>query len=91
MDDLGKQCGVVVHMDSSSALSMAQRTGLGKAEHISVQHLWMQELVKAKRLKLTKVPGDVNPADLLTKALGGERIGFLMGLLGYETVGYYTE
>ena len=78
-------------MDSSSALSMAQRSGLGKAKHISVQYLWMQELVKARQLKLTKGPGDVNPADLLTKALGGERIVFLMGLLGYDMAGYYEE
>ena len=43
--DLGKEVTVSVHMDSSSALSMAQRAGLGKAKHIDVQHLWMQELV----------------------------------------------
>ena len=89
--DLGKQCSVTVHMDSSSALSMAQRSGLGKAKHIAVQHLWMQELVKAKRLKLTKVPGDSNPSDLMTKALGSERIGYLMRLLGYDTAGFYAE
>ena len=91
LNDLGKQCGVTVHLDSSSALSMAQRAGLGKAKHIQVQHLWMQELIKAKRLKLAKVPGDINPADLMTKALGGERIGFLMKLLGYDLAGFYAE
>ena len=65
-----------VHMDSSSALSIAQRADLCKAKHIDVQHLWMQEFVKNKRLFLAKVPGEENPADLMTTAQGVDRIHF---------------
>ena len=87
MCDLGKKCKVEVHMDSSAALSLTQRTGLGKAKHIDVQHLWLQDLAREGRVTYKKVPGDQNPSDLMTKGLSHERICLLMRLLGFEYAG----
>ena len=50
LSDLGVAENAHVHIDSSSALSLIQRSGLGRAKHIEIQWLWMQELHKAKRV-----------------------------------------
>ena len=82
--DLGAEAGVQMHMDSSSALSLTSRAGLGKAKHIDIQWLWIQEAVEQGRIRCQKVPGDSNPADLLTKHMAGDRIRYLMELLGFR-------
>ena len=85
--DLGSATTVSTYIDSSAALSLTQRTGLGKAKHIEVQHLWVQGAIKDGRLTCRKWPGEENPADIGTKALNPERIRYLMGLLGYRLDG----
>ena len=62
-----------VHTDSSAAIGIASRSGLGgKARHIQVQYLWIQEKIKSGELDMKKVDTKKNVADLLTKALGTE-------------------
>ena len=87
LEDLGSRTTVSTYIDSSAALALTQRTGLGKAKHIEVQHLWVQEGVKSGRFTCTKWPGEENPADIGTKALGPERITYLMKILGYQCDG----
>ena len=87
MRDLGNNTDVRLHMDSSSALSLTGRQGLGKAKHIAIQHRWIQEAVAMRRLSCAKVHGDNNPADLLTKHMGAERAAYLMRLLGCYFLG----
>lgn len=65
--DLGMQIEIKVHADSSAAIGICQRTGLGKVRHIAVGHLWIQERLKMKDFQLKKVLGTSNPADILTK------------------------
>ena len=84
MRDLGCTRAVTLSMDSAAALALNQREGLGRAKHIRIQDLWMQEAVREKRLTLSKVPGEHNPADLFTKGLPADRVAHLMGLLGYH-------
>ena len=74
-------------MDSSAALGLVHRTGLGKAKHIEIQHLWLQEAVRSGRLTVGKVWGHDNGADLMTKPLDGERVLYLMAKLGYVRQG----
>ena len=90
LSDLGVDAHVHVYTDSSSALSLIQRTGLGKAKHIDVHRLWLQDQNKSKKVAFSKVAGDSNPADLMTKGMGGERIQFL-SLLGYQMRGYHSD
>jgi hypothetical protein len=42
MKDLGEERAVRMSMDSSAALALNLREGLGKAKHIDIQELWMQ-------------------------------------------------
>ncbi len=37
--------------------------------HIQTRYLWLQERVAAKHLRLEKIKGELNPADILTKVL----------------------
>ena len=60
---------VTVHTDSSAAKSLASRKGFGKARHIEVTQLWVQETVSEGLLELRKVKGTEKPADLFTKHL----------------------
>ena len=83
LHDLGWQVPVRMHMDSSSALSLIHREGLGKAKHISIQYLWLQDAVKHGRMVCLKIAGESNPSDLMTKNLAGDRITYLMRLLGH--------
>ena len=60
---------VYLHTDSSAAKSFASRRGLGKMRHLEVKDLWLQAAVKEGKVRLYKVNGEENPADLLTKYL----------------------
>ena len=72
-----------LHLDSQATLCLLCRRGLGRAKHIELQHLWLPEAVKAGRIATAKVRTEVNPADLMTKALPRERIEALMHIMGY--------
>jgi len=66
--DLGiKVQSIVVWVDSSAAKAVAGRVGAGKLRHVEVTYLWIQSQVQSKRLKVRKVKGEDNPADILTK------------------------
>ena len=66
-EDFGETLGARVHTDSSAALAIYQRVGLGKVRHLQVQYLWIQERHTDGSLGLHKVKGELNPADMLTK------------------------
>ena len=56
-----------LYTDSSAAMGMVARKGMGKVRHIEVGELWIQDAVRNKVLTVNKVKGDDNPADILTK------------------------
>ena len=60
---------IEIHVDSTTAKSIANRCGVGKLRHVETKILWVREAMKNKRFVLKKVAGDVNPADVLTKPL----------------------
>jgi hypothetical protein len=65
--DLGLQLGGELYTDSSAALGIAKRAGIGKVRHLRTQGLWVQEVRVSGRISYKKVLGEKNPADLLTK------------------------
>ncbi len=68
--------------DSSAAKSFLSRRGLGRMRHIAVKELWLQDQVKSGVVRLVKVAGQSNPADLLTKYHAIERARLLSTELG---------
>ena len=65
---------------------MVNRRGLGKAKHVDMQNLWIQEASKSGWFTTRKVVTNMNPADLMTKPLAKPKIEQLMGIMGYEFV-----
>ena len=74
-----------MYSDSSAALGIAQRQGMGRVRHIRTQALWVQETRAEGRLSYKKVLGTRNPADLLTKHMGGPLISQHLTTLGAIT------
>ena len=79
--DLGGAVTIRLHIDSSAALSIKSGTGLGKAKHIEIQHLWLQEAVRNNKLKVEKIPSEPNSSDFGTKQLTSERSDMSMRLV----------
>ena len=71
MRDLGLETKGEVYTDSSAALGISQRAGIGKVRHLRTQGLWVQEARVSGRLAYRKVLGTKNPADVLTKHVDG--------------------
>jgi len=67
--DLGIDASIRVHADSSAAIGICRRSGIGKVRHLAVGQLWVQERLRLRDFELFKVPGTDNPADTLTKHL----------------------
>ena len=63
----GHDLPVCVGTDSSAALGIATRSGLGKLRHLETHTLWVQEKVRLGAVAVGKVRGGVNPAALFTK------------------------
>ena len=88
--DLGMELGVKISVDASAAIGTLSREGLGKAKHISVQYLWLQERIRQGEVKIEKVHTKSNPADMFTKPLSErENIGHLWRM-GVESE-YHVE
>ena len=74
MHDLGWKMRIRLWVDSSTAKSIASRIGLGRVRHLEVKFLWLQEVVRDKRLEVKKVHGTQNPVDILTKPKSAEEV-----------------
>jgi len=87
---LAADFGVVLHgkfrSDASAAIGIVNRTGVGRLRHVRVQYLWLQDKVRARELEVDKVPGEDNPADLLTKNVPEVLLRKHIKELGYEAL-----
>ena len=78
----GRECRLRVHLDSSAAIGVSRRRGVGKIRHLDTRLLWIQERVHAGDLEVVKVADVENPADLMTKHLSEEALGNCLARLG---------
>eukprot|EP00971_Amphidinium_carterae_P289654 5751209-Amphidinium_carterae.1 len=79
---IGGDAQIHLELDASSAISMGSRIGLGKARHIAVRHLWLQQLVADKTIRLVKVKGTQHPPDVGTKHLSKQGMLHAKNMLG---------
>ena len=87
--ELGEEVSVikvVLGTDSSAAKGFASRRGVGKMRHMQVRWLWLQEEVKKGNVRVFKVKGVENPADLMTKFLSGDEIRKHLEAMNLEAV-----
>ena len=64
--DLGDNKSIHCHVDASACKGMVMREGAGKAKHIDVAELWLQEKITEGRLVVHKVARERNCSDALT-------------------------
>ena len=84
--ELGLTQSIVLHTDSSAAKSFSSKRGLGRMRHIEVKQLWLQEAVCRNRIRLAKVKGEENPADVFTKFLSSAGVEVQCSRMSVELV-----
>jgi len=83
LEDLGLRVPLRVWTDSSAAVGICSRQGLGKLRHLDTHMLWVQQAVRSRRIDLRKIAGEENPADLFTKHLvSRDKVAQLVCLIG---------
>ena len=60
-----------VETDLTAAIGMCSRIGVGKTRHIQVRWLWIQDAICDRGVRMRKVKGTENEADMGTKDLDG--------------------
>lgn len=81
--DIGLNLPIRVWTDSSAAIGIGGRQGLGKLRHLECHSLWVQQRLRRREFKLLKVAGEANPADLFTKHLESQaKLNQLVELFG---------
>ena len=73
--------------DSSSALALVRRTGTGRLKHIQIKQFFLQHLLRTGVFSIFKINTKLNPGDLNTKRLSGERRRFLGRLINLYVFG----
>ena len=85
MKDFGHDTPVRVWIDSSAALGISIRSALGRLRHLETHTLWVQEKVRIGAIQVSKVRGDVSPADIFMKHLPSkDKVHQLVNLFGCE-------
>lgn len=67
LKDFGIIANVRCFSDSSVAVGIVKRAGIGKISHQQTQCLWVQECISLGKASILKIGTNSNPADLLTK------------------------
>ena len=76
----GRELGVLLNTDSSAAKGIACRRGVGRVKHLETRTLWVQDHVTRGDVRVAKVSGESNIADLLTKYLGPSKLRSLLSM-----------
>ena len=90
--DLSVKLPLRVWTDSTAAMGVIARQGVGKIRHLDTRTLWVQQAARTGSIEYRKVLGTENPADLFTKHLPtAEKLNQLIGLFGCEVRGGRAE
>ena len=78
---------VRIWTDAAAARGPDLRSGSGAIKHMETKYFWPQQKEKNQELRIEKIPGTVDPADLMTKHLDGKRLMMLCDLLNIKHIG----
>ena len=85
--DFGIWVTTAVNSDASAVIGMVKREGLGKVRHLAVADLWVQQRRATGEILYEKSDGFTNPADIMTKSVGGDTILKFLESLGFQKRG----
>ena len=83
--DLGIDLRITVLTENPACRGTCGRTDLGKAKHMAIQMLWLQDVVRRGAVEMRRVRGDVNAADLMTKFPSRSKIDAHVQCIGFRT------
>jgi hypothetical protein len=75
-----------IHEDNQACIAMSSNPAINhkRSKHIDIRYHFTRERVESEEIKLVYVPTEHQLADLLTKALGSQRVAMLRDqVLGY--------
>ena len=79
--ELGDIVWLNLHLDASATMCLINPRRLGKAKHVDMPNLWIQEASQSGWF-ITKKPGtNVNRGDLMSKPLPRPKVEQLMRLM----------
>ena len=78
---------VKILSDSTAAIGMVKRLGLGRVRHLTVSDLWIQQGIRNGSFTVVKHPSATNPADLMTKTKGRDDLMKLLSIMGFAILG----
>ena len=89
--ELGHEAHVRIWTDAAAARGLTFRSGSGTMKHMETRYFGLQQREKNQELKIEKIRGTVNPADLKTKHVDGKRLMMLCDLLNIKHIGGQTS
>ena len=79
---IGQRPDATIRVDANVALQfMTEPRHESKMKHVEHKILFVREHVEAKYYDVQKVPGEDNPADILTKPLAKDKLEYLYGIV----------
>ena len=60
---------IELKVDNAAGKTFISRRGLGKMRHVALRDLWIQQEVGEGKVRVVKIGGKTNPADVGTKFL----------------------
>ncbi|CAE8582362.1 unnamed protein product [Polarella glacialis] len=81
LKEMRRDLPIRVCTDSSAAKASAERHGVQRMKHMQIRLMFLKNLVKEGVIQMQKVKTDENPADMLTKALGQDKLQHCLQLL----------
>ena len=82
--DMGGKVNIDLYTDSTTGKGMATRIGLGKVRHLDTGLLWIQHHVGRQDIRLKKVDGKANLADVGSKDITVEVLTSLMDRMNFK-------
>ncbi|CAE7344119.1 unnamed protein product [Symbiodinium sp. KB8] len=76
-----------LYSDSTAALAIANGSGSWRTRHLRLRSAWVAELIENQDIMVHHCIGEVQPADLLTKALASQRMKALSTLMNLREPG----
>ena len=75
---------ITVYSDAAAALGIVARRGVGRIRHLDTRLLWVQENNVRRGVEYSKIRGNENPSDPLTKHTGEEGIAQMLAWADME-------
>ena len=82
-ENFGQKFGLDLGTNSSAVEGVATRRGVGKIGHLHTPLLWLQRRVTNRELRIWKVKGSDNEADIGTKPLRGDVLDRILTNLNF--------